>query len=246
MIDARHGDAYQQRMGEWIGMIEDQDGVRGWVFRDGKARSPATGLTADDILAQLDADDVLAVPASRHAQALPAKLLPDALPLLDLAQENPPARLSVAQRLQLAGYQAQHPDWDGVVVLLDARHSHWCLISAAELVGLQTFLTPRLIDALQAPSQADQPALLETLSRPERLAAHLALSEANPEAITGHLIGAELGAARAWWLGQQVAVIGPVALANAYATGLASQGVPAITVRDTTPDGLAALRSHLG
>ncbi|MEQ9257743.1 MAG: 2-dehydro-3-deoxygalactonokinase, partial [Roseovarius sp.] len=63
---------------------------------------------------------------------------------------------------------------------------------------------------------------------------------------TGHLMGAELAAARAYWLGQQVAVIGPAQ--GAHATALALQGVPstAHAPEDLIAPGLAALARALG
>ncbi len=246
MIDAPGSTAYLRGMTEWIGIVEDRDGVRGWGFRDGLAVSEAAGQNSEDILAQLGEADVFIVAPSTETQKTPAKLLPDRPPFGDLTQDTPRARLTAPQRLRLVGFQANQPDWDGVVVLLDADHSHWCLISAGELVGFQSFLTPRLIAALNLPQIAAYPALSETLSRPERLAAHLAQSEHDPKAMTGHLIGAELGAARAWWLGQQVVVVGAPALASSYTAGLTPQGVPVATCKDTLAAGLAALRAHLG
>ncbi|MEQ9674208.1 MAG: 2-dehydro-3-deoxygalactonokinase, partial [Roseovarius indicus] len=64
--------------------------------------------------------------------------------------------------------------------------------------------------------------------------------------LTGHLIGAELAAARAYWLGQQVAVIAPPPAPIAAA--LKAQSVPCET---QTPDdllapGLAAIGKTLG
>lgn len=242
MIDAMPRRTYLRGMSDWIGIIEDHTGVRGWGFRDGRAVSTATGLNTEAILAQLGEADVLIVAPTRDAAKLPAKLLPDA-GFTDLTDGK--SRLSAPLRLQLVGFQQDHPNWDGVALLLTATHSYWCLISAGELVGFQPFLTPRLMTALHTPAQAHPQATAETLSRPERLAAHLAQAETDPHAMTGHLIGAELGAARAWWLGQQVAVIGPTELAASYAAGLTAQGVPATCHDDPSPQGMIALRAAL-
>lgn len=229
-------------MSDWIGIFETQHGLHGWSFRGDAMVAHATGLTSEGILAQLGEADVFIIAPSRDTQPVPAKLHPTGA-FTDLTDGT--SRLPAPQRLQLLGFQAANPDWDGVVLILTQRHSYWCLLSARELVGFQTFLTPHLIAALHAPAKADPQALSETLSRPERLAAHLAASEHTPAAQTGHLIGAEMGAARAWWLGQQVALIGPSDLAASYAAGLTAQGVPTTTHADPSPMGLIALRAAL-
>ena len=74
-----------------------------------------------------------------------------------------------------------------------------------------------------------------TAEKMDKLRAHLRMAELSgqPAALTGHLIGAELTAARAYWLGQQVVCVG----APVLATALASQGVPC-DVAD--PDDLTA------
>lgn len=234
---------YLRGMRDWIGIIEDKTSDRGWRFRGGEIVSHATGLSTDDIMAQLGEADVFVIAPARSTEKVPAKLLPDGA-FLDLM--DGPSRLPAPMRLQLLGFQDCNPDWDGIVLLLTETHSYWCLLSARELVGFQTFLTPHLIAALNTPPTANTDALAETLSRPERLAAHLAASEKNPSAQTGHLIGAEMGAARAWWLGQQVVLIGRDELASSYAAGLAAQGVPATRHDDTSPQGLIALRNAMG
>ena len=79
-------------------------------------------------------------------------------------------------------------------------------------------------------------ALSETISRPERLAARLfslraegLLGQPDPgaarAALSGLLIGAELAAARPYWLGQNLAILGMGAQARAYAHGLEAQGL---------------------
>lgn len=226
-------------MSDWIGIIEDHTGARGWRF-EANSITPASGLSTDAILSQLGEADVFVVAPARATQKVPAKLLPEGA-FLDLIDGR--SRLPAPLRLQLLGFQDAQPDWDGVVLLLTETHSYWCLLSARELVGFQTFLTPRLITALDASATADPEAIAETLSRPERLAAHLAASENTATAQTGHLIGAEMGAARAWWLGQQVTVIGTADLAQSYALGLCAQGVPCASCDDPSARGLYVLRA---
>ena len=62
-------------------------------------------------------------------------------------------------------------------------------------------------------------------------------------ALSGLLIGAELAAARAYWLGQRIVMIGNETLARAYAQALAGQGVPVETA-DATEMTIAGLCAH--
>ena len=63
---------------------------------------------------------------------------------------------------------------------------------------------------------------------PCRIAAHLRSAEVaqQPKAILCHLIGAELAAAKPYWLGQNIALLGASPLADVYAQALAAQGLP--------------------
>ena len=124
-----------------------------------------------------------------------------------------------------------------------AEVTHWCQISAEEVVSFQSALTPELARALGAADHADLAALTDTMSRPERLALHLRSAELaeSADAVAGHLLGAELAAMRPYWLGQQVIVIAQNSL---YSEALSSQGVPVETLNpsDAARDGLMALR----
>lgn len=101
-------------------------------------------------------------------------------------------------------------------------------------------------------------ALAETLSRPERLARALfsiraedlveGLSPAAARArLSGLLIGAELAAARPWWLGRDVAVVGAPGIAARYGRALSAQGIaPRLADADEmTRRGLAAAHAML-
>lgn len=81
-------------------------------------------------------------------------------------------------------------------------------------------------------------AVSEALSRPERLGARLFSLRAEgliggpfPDAararLSGFLIGTELAAAKPYWLGQRVTLVGAETLSAAYARALAAQGVEA-------------------
>ena len=88
-------------------------------------------------------------------------------------------------------------------------------------------------------TEAFDTALSRSQSRPEELAgsffalrAQNLLNSTPPEtqraALSGLLIGAELAAARPYWLGQQIAILGADDLAQAYARALEQNGAPAL------------------
>lgn len=195
--------------------------------------------------------DIILRIGSGTPDAVPCRVLPKQgtrLPVL--TQDQPPDILGAWVRVWIAGFLAQNPNWDGVVCTVEADVSHWVHISADEIISFQSFLTPRLVSALKGASMPEPEALANTMTRPERLAAHLRQAEVagNAAAITGHLIGAELAAARPYWLGQQVALITPGGDASGYGIALRAQGVPVATLlpEDVLPDGLAALGHALG
>ena len=162
-----------------------------------------------------------------------------------LRQQSPSGLLQGAET-RIAGFLSLNKDWDGVICLPGAT-SVWAQISAGEVVSFQTFLTGELLDLLGDGTPAEGTALDDTafddalsdgLSRPERLAgrlasirADLALKDIPPPTaearLAGTLIGAELAAARAYWLGQTLAVIGTGGAAQLYLRDLTQQGAPA-------------------
>lgn len=181
-------------------------------------------------------------------QAVPAPVLPKSgAGCPALTQDNPPDVIGAWVRVWTAGFLASRENWDGVICAQEGGISHWLHISADEVVSCQSFLTPRLVESLGGGDRPDEGALADSLSRPERLAAHLRAAEVAGKsgALTGHLIGAELAAARAYWLGQQVAVIGD---RLGYAEALRAQGVPVEVAEAEAlePLGLQALGQRLG
>ena len=155
---------------------------------------------------------------------LPAPVLPRQGDLKrDLVQDTPPACLPAASRARIAPFISDRPNWDGVVTIEGGGTPHWLHIRAGEVISMTGFLTPRLIADLGGAPQPDMTALSDTMSRPERLAAHLssAVLTHDTASITGHLIGAELAAAKVYWLGQEVVLMGQ----GPYVDGLKAQGV---------------------
>jgi 2-dehydro-3-deoxygalactonokinase len=178
-----------------------------------------------------------------------------------LSQSSPPDVMR-GEETQIAGFLGQEPGFDGILCL-PGTHSKWVRISAGEVVGFQTFLTGEMFDLLATRSvlrhtvgsdwdaEAFTTALSDALARPEALAARLfslragALlghgSDGARSRLSGLLIGAELAAARPWWLGQDVVVIGAADPARIYAQALTAQGAA-----PRSADGTAVARAGLG
>lgn len=234
----------------WIALGRAPDGMRACAMQDGQLTEQVTAGTEKAALGKLSQrpDRIIRI-GEGAPSTLPAAILPGSghgLP--GFSQTSPADVIGGWVRLWLAGFLAARADWDGVIAATEGAVSHWIHISAGEAVSSQSFLTPRLTDALGGAETPDADAIADSLSRPERLAAHLRAAEVsgNMQALTGHLVGAELAAARAYWLGQQVAVIAPPPAP--VATALKAQGVPCATHApdDLLAPGLAAVGKALG
>ena len=168
--------------------------------------------------------------------------------LIPGVKQDSPADVMRGEETQIAGYLHENNDFDGVLCL-PGTHSKWVRISAREIVGFRTFLTGELFALLAKSSvlrhsvaaqgwddAAFAAATAEAMSKPEALAARLFALRAEallhgqkPETaraiLSGLLIGAELAAARPYWLGMPVTLIGAPALTGVYAAALAAQGL---------------------
>jgi len=177
-----------------------------------------------------------------------------------------PADVMRGEETQIAGALALHPGFDGVICL-PGTHSKWAHISAGEVVSFQTYMTGELFDLISNQSvlrhgmsaggwddAAFDTALSDAMSRPERIGSGLfslraegliaGLTAAQARArLSGLLIGVELAAARPYWLGQAVALIGSSTLARVYARALKSTGAEAriLPGPECTLAGLASL-----
>ena len=186
-----------------------------------------------------------------------------------LSQANP-ADLMQGEAVQIAGALALNPGFDGVICL-PGSHTKWAHISAGEVVSFQSFMTGELFALLSKQSvlrhgiaaegfddRAFDAALSDALSRPEKLAARLfslraetMLAELSPIAarsrLSGLLIGMELAAAKPYWLGQAVVLVGAPTLCGHYARALAQQGITAASLdaANCTLAGLSKLRGAL-
>ncbi|MBK1635487.1 2-dehydro-3-deoxygalactonokinase [Rhodovulum adriaticum] len=228
----------------------------GGVLREGHAA--ALSAQALDSFAGASVP-VVAAGAGAAPRALPCAPLGDTIALDDLdgvarlaaipplAQQSPGAR-TAGEETAIAGFLSLNKDFDGVLCLPCPVQTLWAHISAEEVVSMQPFATPRLAAALgtDAPLADFDAALSDTLSRPERLAAHLA--DPARGCPWGHLIGAELAAARPWWLGQQVAVIGTGTVAAHYTRAIGTQGLAPVQADGTAMllKGLAEAKRRAG
>lgn len=179
-----------------------------------------------------------------------------------------PADVMRGEETQIAGALALLPKFDGVFCL-PGTHSKWAHVSAGEVVSFQTFMTGEMFALLSQQSVlrhgmagegSDEAAfaqgLADAMQRPERISARLftlraeglldALSPAAARSrLSGLLIGLELAAAKPYWLGQRIALIGAEALSTRYAAALAAQGASAETL-DATACTLAGLTAARG
>lgn len=183
-----------------------------------------------------------------------------------LKQDTPPDVMR-GEETQIAGALALQPRFDGVLCL-PGTHCKWVHVSAGEVVSFQTVMTGELFSLLSRQSvlrhgmqgggwndEAFDTALSDSLSHPARFAARLfalraegLLSGLAPGAalarLSGMLIGLDLAATRAYWLGQPVAVLGDDRLADLYARALTAQGAAPARVggQAATLAGLARTR----
>ncbi len=193
-------------------------------------------------------DGFRSVPATPLPDMLKARSLGD-LALIGIPglSQSAPAVATSGAELRIAGFLELNPEFDGVLCIVD-HETIWAHISAKEVVSLQAFASCHLAETLcgsaeiafeQEATEAYIESVSDTLSKPERLAGKLASARAEsalqdlPNGVQrarvwGSLIGAELSAARPYWLGQQVAVIGNSDRANLYATAMRKQGLAPI------------------
>ena len=181
-----------------------------------------------------------------------------------------PADVMRGEETQIAGALALLPNFDGVFCL-PGTHSKWVHVSAGEVVSFQTFMTGEMFALLSQQSVlrhgmsgegSDEAAFTQGLSdaieRPEKISARLftlraegLLNGLTPDAarsrLSGLLIGLELAAAKPYWLGQRIALIGVEGLSSRYASALSAQGVKSETLDATacTLAGLTAARGAL-
>jgi len=169
--------------------------------------------------------------------------------ILPGVKQDAPADVMRGEETQIAGFLALNPKFDGIICL-PGTHTKWAHISAGEIVSFRTFMTGEMFALLSENSvlrhtvggtgwdaKAFADAVNTAMSNPTELAARLFSLRAEGllhdlhvdvarAQLSGFLIGAELAAARPYWLGQHVALIGDDILCKAYADALGAQGLP--------------------
>nr|WP_204354579.1 2-dehydro-3-deoxygalactonokinase [Paracoccus saliphilus] len=170
-------------------------------------------------------------------------------------RQNSPADVMRGEETQIAGLLALSPEFDGIACL-PGTHTKWVRISAGEICNFKSFMTGELFGLLAGQSvlrhsmggadgdmEAFRAAVSDAMARPERgfgglfqIRAETLLAGLDPAIakgrLSGTLIGWELAAARPWWLGCDVTIIGAPALSALYAGALEAQGVPAALMSD--------------
>ncbi len=170
------------------------------------------------------------------------------LHILSGVKQEKPADVMRGEETQIAGYLREQPDFDGVVCL-PGTHTKWVHVSAGEIVSFQTYMTGELFSMLSDQSvlrhsmvtdawddNAFADAINDAMARPVSFAAHLfslradsLINDVPPEMVrsrlSGLLIGLELAAARPYWLGRNVTIVGRKDLARLYLLGLQAQGM---------------------
>ncbi len=176
--------------------------------------------------------------------------------------QTSPADVMRGEETQIAGYLAVVPDFDGILCL-PGTHTKWVQISAGEVVSFRTYMTGELFALMSEQSVLrhsmddawDEDAFLSAIRKgmadPQALAGRFfalraegLVSTTSPGAakarLSGLLIGSELAAAKPYWLGQRVALLGAGRLASLYAKALEAEGALPETA-DVTRATLAGL-----
>lgn len=200
---------------------------------------------------------------STHDRRLSVHILPG-------LSQAAPADVMRGEETQIAGFLSTQPDFDGVLCL-PGTHCKWVHVSAGEVVSFRTFMTGELFALLSGQSvlrhtvavsgfddKSFSDAVSHVMSRPEALSGDLFSLRAESllagldatvarSRLSGLLIGAELAAARPYWLGRDIVIVGESGIADAYRTALAGQGAAprVVDAEDMTLNGLRAAYAQL-
>jgi 2-dehydro-3-deoxygalactonokinase len=215
-----------QAMATWIAAEKTGRVARMWLM---PARQPSDGGNAPIVM----------VGGGGVPRTLPCKAVPELEPGAGGGWLFPPlawdGQLSDGAEARIAGYAEANPNWDGVICVA-GEATVWAHVSAGEVISFQRFVTARLAAAMEVDARWDEAAMRRALddamARPERLAAYIARA-GDAGTLWGALLGAELAAARVYWLGQQVVLIGEGQAADALEGALSLQGVPVSREDDT-------------
>ncbi|HBM60131.1 MAG TPA: 2-keto-3-deoxy-galactonokinase [Citreicella sp.] len=187
-----------------------------------------------------------------------------AVHILPGVAQDSPADVMRGEETQVAGFLALNPRFDGVICL-PGTHSKWVHVSAGEIVSFRSYMTGEIFALLSGQSVLrhglaegwDETAFAagvdQAMARPSGFAGDLftlraegllhGLDGAAARArLSGLLIGMELAAAKPYWLGQNVALLGASGLVAHYRTALEAQGLP-VLIADADRMTLEGLKS---
>jgi 2-dehydro-3-deoxygalactonokinase len=158
-----------------------------------------------------------------------------------------PADVMRGEETQIAGILSENPSFAGVLCL-PGTHTKWVRIAAGEIIAFKTFMTGELFNLLSAHSvlrhsldsagwdaaeftRSVQAVIGDPASfagrlfsiRAETLVSGLGTARANAR-LSGILIGAELAAAKAYWLDKDLIIVGNGAQSELYAQALRTLG----------------------
>ena len=167
--------------------------------------------------------------------------------LAGIKQIEPAPDVMRGEETQIAGILSEDPHFEGVLCL-PGTHTKWVRIGAGEIVHFKTFMTGELFNLLSAQSvlrhsldgagwnrteftSSVQSMVAEPSSfagrlfsiRAETLVSGLGPAAANAR-LSGLLIGAELASAKAYWLQQNLIIVGNGAQSELYADALRTLG----------------------
>ena len=176
--------------------------------------------------------------------------------------QSTPADVMRGEETQIAGFLAQDAEFAGILCM-PGTHTKWVQVSAGEVVSFRTYMTGELFALISQHSvlrhsmddafegDAFLTAVRDGMADPQALAGRFFALRAEgllsdpgrgvaKARLSGLLIGAELAAAKPYWLGQHVALLGAGKLSDLYARALEAEGVMPETV-DVTRATLAGL-----
>ncbi len=206
-------------------------------------------------------------PGAAEATTVAARDPRIAVSILPGLRQTAPADVMRGEETQIAGFLRQAPRFDGVLCL-PGTHTKWVRISDGAVQEFRSFMTGEIFALLSRQSvlrhttdtdgwddAAFAAGVADAISDPQSFAAQLfglragaLVADLAPEAakarLSGLLIGSELAAARRYWSGRRVGIVGAGPLAGLYRTALGSQQFETDLhdVETLTLGGLAAAR----
>ncbi len=175
--------------------------------------------------------------------------------------DNPGHDVMRGEEVQVAGYLAGAPEFEGVLCM-PGTHTKWVHVKNGEIVSFRTYMSGELFSILSRHSvlgpclaadgwnEAEFLTAVDTvMCRPESLASQFfgiraasliaGLPPVNATSrLSGCLIGAEIAAAKQYWLGREIVIIGAERIAGAYLSAMTQVGAQPKTA-DTTQVTLA-------